>query len=35
MTKEELEKEVEEKLREIEWLRTKLWNTYRKLGWWK
>ena len=25
----------EEKLREIEWLRTKLWNIYRKLGWWK
>ena len=25
----------EEKLREIEWLRTKLWNIYKKLGWWK
>lgn len=29
------EEKLEEKLKEIEWLRTKLWNIYRKLGWWK
>ena len=34
MTDDEIVK-VEEKLREIGWLRTKLWNTYRKFGWYK